>query len=67
MDVRHIDIGHAIAVEVAKSTPRVLVTAWLTAGGDMDFWIKVLTVVFLVLQIAYLVFAKPWKNKKGTE
>lgn len=56
-----------VALEAAKAAPPVVVTAWITmVTSDIDLWIKVLTLVYLVLQVAWFV-RKHWSRKKDEE
>ena len=45
-----------ITTEAVKAAPPVAVSAWISvASMDIDFWIKALTILYLVLQIVWLV------------
>lgn len=55
---------HDVAVEAIKAAPPVAVSAVITTGAaDIDFWIKGLTVLYLVLQIAWIVVKIRNRNK----
>jgi len=59
---RRIRMNHEIGFEIAKSTPPVAVsTVAFLQGWDMDAVIGGLTVLYLVLQIAYLI--SKWRSK----
>lgn len=50
-----------------KSAPPLTVVAATVAGFDLDVWIKIATIIYVVLQIAHLLFVRSWRNKKGDE
>lgn len=49
--------NHDLSTEIAKAVPPILVTGAITVGGyDLDTWVKLLTIVYIVLQICFLLF-----------
>ncbi len=47
-----------VASSVAKLTPPTGVSMWLTLGNHLDDWIKLATLVYIVVQITALVVSK---------
>ena len=47
-----------IASSVAKVSPPAGVSMWLTIGGHIDDWIKIATLVYIVVQITALLVGK---------
>lgn len=46
---------HTVAHELVKTAPPVAVSAWISIGpGELDMWIKGLTLLYLVLQISWV-------------
>lgn len=53
----HADLAHDAASAAIKAAPPVAVTAaGHIAGWTIDYWILVCTLIYLVLQIGYLVW-----------
>lgn len=53
------------ASEVAKATPPVAVTGALTVlGMNLDTWVKVATLTYIVLQAAILIYNTYRKSKR---
>lgn len=47
-----------IASSVAKVAPPAGMSMWLTIGGHIDDWIKIATLVYIVVQLTALVVGK---------
>ena len=54
-----------IASSVAKVAPPAGVSMWLTVGGHIDDWIKIATLVYIIVQTTALVVGKylVWTGK----
>jgi hypothetical protein len=52
-----------LAAEAVKATPPLTVAGLAFAGVSLQDWVLLLTVVYLILQIAFLVYDKLLKNK----
>lgn len=48
-------MDHPIAVELAKVAPPIVVTYALTVGEYVAPWITILTFLYLILQIVWIV------------
>ena len=47
-----------IASSVSKVAPPAGVSMWLTIGGHIDDWIKIATLVYIIVQVTALVVGK---------
>ena len=47
-----------IASSVAKVAPPAGASMWLTIGGHLDDWIKLATLVYIIVQVTALVVGK---------
>lgn len=47
-----------ITASVAKVTPPAGVSMWLTIGGHIDDWIKIATLVYIIVQVTAVVVTK---------
>jgi hypothetical protein len=56
MEPSHIDMANAVAVEAVKAAPPVIVTFAIVAGGYVAPWITLLTFLYIVMQIAWLIY-----------
>lgn len=52
------NFNQEIASSVAKVSPPAGVSMWLTIGGHVDDWIKIATLVYIVVQITALLVGK---------
>lgn len=58
------NIVQATAIEAVKSAPPVAVTGAMIAGMTLSDWVTVLTVIYLLLQIAVLLL-KVWRERRA--
>lgn len=66
------DFKQQVAASIAKVAPPAGVSMWLTIGGHVDDWIKLATLVYIIVQVTALVVGKYllWTgklDKKGAE
>lgn len=50
------DFTHDIVAEGAKAAPSVAVLTTMAAGVDLSFWIQILSLTFIGLQIGWLLW-----------
>ena len=62
------ELGGDAAAALGKSTPAVAVSAAAIAGVPLEQWAIILTIVYLVLQIAYLAWkwVREWQGKRSS-
>lgn len=66
------DFKQQVAASIVKVTPPAGVSMWLTLGNHVDDWIKLATLVYIIVQLTALVVGKYllWTGKlkgKGEE
>jgi hypothetical protein len=47
-----------VATSIAKVTPPAGVSMWLTLGNHIDDWIKLATLVYIIVQVTAVVIGK---------
>ena len=52
------DFKQQVIASIVKLTPPAGVSAWITLGNHLDDWIKLATLVYIVVQITALVVTK---------
>lgn len=54
-----------VVASIAKVAPPTGVSMWLTLGNHIDDWIKIATLVYIVIQCTAVVLTKylQWKGK----
>lgn len=52
------DFKQQVAASIVKVTPPAGVSMWLTIGGHVDDWIKLATLVYIIVQVTALVVGK---------
>lgn len=50
------DLTHDIVAEGAKAAPAVAAITTIAAGVDLNFWIQILSLTFIGLQIGWLLW-----------
>lgn len=58
-------LSQEVASSVTKAALPVGVSTWLTIGGHVDDWIKLATLLYIVLQVVALVVTKVILWRKG--
>ena len=47
---------HDLTIAAVQAAPPVAVSAWITlVSSDLDLWIKGLTILYIILQIAWVI------------
>lgn len=47
-----------VTASIAKVSPPAGMSLWLTVGGHVDDWIKIATLVYIIVQVTALVVGK---------
>lgn len=59
---------HEATVEAVKAAPPIAVVSAIVTGTELDWWIKILTIIYIIVQIAFLVRRdRRAKNKDNEE
>ena len=59
--------NHDLALEAAKAAPPVTVVGMSLGGASLQEWVLILTAIYTVLQLVFLIrdkVYKPWRNKR---
>lgn len=59
--------NHDIAVEAVKATPPVTVVGMTLGGVSLQEWVLILTAVYTVLQIGFLIRDRVFRRKDKTD
>lgn len=59
------DTWKQVGSEAMKAAPPTAMSMWLTIGGHIDDWIKICTLVYIIVQCTALVVTKylQWRGK----
>ena len=59
------DFKQQVAASIVKVSPPAGVSMWLTVGGHIDDWIKLATLVYIIVQVTALIVTKylQWTGK----
>lgn len=58
---------HDLTIEAVKSSPPVTVVALTLGGIPLQEWVYILTIVYLVLQMGWFVWAKIFRKAPASE
>jgi len=58
------DTQHQVATEAVKATPAITVSGLTLFGVSLNEWVLILTAIYTVLQLFFLVRDKWWRVRK---
>lgn len=58
-------ISHDVTSEVVKASPAIAIGSLTILGYGVDVWATILTAIYVVLQMYFLLRDKWWRERKG--
>lgn len=59
--------NHEIAIGAAKASPPITVVGLALGGVSLQDWVFILTIIYLILQIGWLVYSKLIRGKRDAD